>query len=52
MTTLIFAIAILAAGLVMAGGVWVTAVLIAVVARSKRPAESAPDSPASERPRP
>ncbi len=45
-------VAILAAVLVMAGGVWVAVVLIATVARAKRPAESAPKSPASERPGP
>lgn len=37
----IFTIAALAAILVMASGVWVATVLMAVVARRKQPAESA-----------
>jgi hypothetical protein len=45
MEAMIFAIAILAAGLVMASGVWVATVLVAAVAHAKRPAKSGTESP-------
>ncbi len=52
METMVLVLAVLAAALVMACGVWVAVVLIPTVARTKRTAESVPENPASERPRP
>jgi hypothetical protein len=52
MATMIFAIAVLAAGLVMASGIWVAVVLIAAVARTKRSPEPARQDRADERPAP
>jgi len=49
METVIFALAILAAGLVMASGVWVATVLVAAVGRINRPSESAGTSRAAEK---
>jgi hypothetical protein len=47
---MIFVVMVLAAGLVMAGGVWVAVVLVATVARAKRPAGSSAENPPTEKP--
>lgn len=52
METLVLVLAVLAAVLVMSCGVWVAIVLMATVARVKRPAGPAADTPAPEKPRP
>jgi hypothetical protein len=52
METAVLVLAILAAVLVMACGVWVAVVLIATVPRAKRAVESGPGNPASGKPRP
>jgi hypothetical protein len=52
MEIVMLVLAISAAILVMACGVWVAVVLIATVARAQRTAASAPDRPASEKPHP
>jgi hypothetical protein len=52
METVVLIVAVLAAVLVMACGVWVAVVLIATVARAKRPPESATHGRVAERPNP
>jgi len=48
MEPVIFAVAVLVAGLIMASGVWVATVLIANVARVKRPTVSQAQGRAAE----
>jgi hypothetical protein len=48
MDVVVFTVAVLAAGLVMASGVWVATVLMAIVARGRRPTTSAVESWPSE----
>jgi hypothetical protein len=52
METVVLVLAVLAAALVMACGVWVAVVLIATVARTKRPSESASQGRAAPRSNP
>ena len=52
METVVLVLAVLAAALVMACGVWVALVLITKVARAKRSPGSVTQGPAAQRPNP
>jgi hypothetical protein len=52
METAVLVLAVVAAALVMACGVWVAVVLIATVARAKRPSDSVPHGRVTQRPNP